>query len=170
MSTLDPAETAKLPVRRDLPYNGLTREQVVAIGGDPDAVEAGRLAVNQGLLEDAQRQSETLAMAAARAVAEGGVTGAEAAQQLLAVDRHAHDLFAAAWGAARADRERGRRLLFDAGCRCGDVGRACGGSRRRAPGATGAGAQPGRRESWPRESCSDGGDTAKHARDDPRFA
>lgn len=97
MSTLDPNEIRKLPVQRDKPYNGLTKEQVLAIGGDPDAVEAGRLAVNEGLQEDAYRQSETLALAAARAVAAGSVTEAEAAQQLLAVDRAAHDWFTQAW-------------------------------------------------------------------------
>lgn len=97
-NTLDPEEIRKLPVRRDLPLNGLTEAQVRAIGADPKEVEAGRLSHN--IWADQQRRNEDaqLALAAQQAVAEGEVTYAEAAQALLAAGRHdAHDAVVRMW-------------------------------------------------------------------------
>src|SRR5207248_3236178 len=98
MSTMNPEEIRRLPIRRDLLYNGLTREQVVAIGFDPDEVEAGRLAHNEWASQQRRDEDAQLALAAQQAVAEGEVTYAEAAQALLAAGRRdAHGAVVQMW-------------------------------------------------------------------------
>jgi hypothetical protein len=95
---MNPEEIRKLPVNRNLPYNGLTREQVIALGADPDEVEAGRLAHNEWATQQRRSEDVQLALAAQEAVAEGNATYAEAAQALLAAGRReAHDAVVQMW-------------------------------------------------------------------------
>jgi len=95
-SNLNPEQIRALPLRRDLPLNGLTPEQVVAIGGDPDAVEAARLASNEFAAEQQMQQNVQIVLAAEQAVAEGDMTPVQAAAELAARGLHtAHDAFVA---------------------------------------------------------------------------
>lgn len=97
-STLDPNEIRKLPIRRDLPLNGLTEEQTRALGLDPQEVEANRLARNIWAGQQKHEEDVQLVAAARYAVDQGDATHAEAAQTLLDAGRHdAHDAFVHLW-------------------------------------------------------------------------
>jgi hypothetical protein len=95
-------------MRRDLPYNGLTRAQVLAIGADPEEVEAGRLAQNQWAAQRAAEQhrqhvAEVLE-AAQMSVATGQATPAEIATLLWSHgEREAHAAFLAGWEQEEAE-------------------------------------------------------------------
>jgi hypothetical protein len=114
MSDMTPEEIRKLPMRQDLPYNGLTPEQVVAIGLDPSEVEAARLSSNewaaQLAAQQATQQAEAalqeaamLATAAQEAVT-NGQTPAEVAEILLNNGQSlAHQMFVAAWRQEEAE-------------------------------------------------------------------
>jgi hypothetical protein len=98
MSTMNPEEIRRLPVNRNLLYNGLSREQVIAIGANPDEVEAGRMAHNEWAAQQRLNEDAQLALAAQQAVAEGETTYAEAAAALLAAGRHdAHNAVVQQW-------------------------------------------------------------------------
>lgn len=98
MSAMNPEEIRKLPMRRDLPYNGLTREQVLAIGADPDEVEAGRQSLNQWAEQQARHDEAQLFLAAQEAVANGELTYVEAAEALHAGGfQGAHALLVQQW-------------------------------------------------------------------------
>jgi hypothetical protein len=108
MSTMNPEEIRRLPVRRELPYNGLTREQVLAIGADPDEVEAARLSQNQWAEQRAaEQQQEHVAQvleAAQTAVLTGEATQAEVAAMLYAHgEREAQATFLADWEQEEAE-------------------------------------------------------------------
>ena len=99
-NTLDPEQIRKLPFRRELPYNGLTPEQVRAIGFDPAEVEANRHLANEARAESRREEDAGVLAAARQAVENGDAFPAEAAQALLlAGRREAHDAFVALWQA-----------------------------------------------------------------------
>jgi hypothetical protein len=81
-----------------LPYYGATREEIAALGADPDEVEAERLAAAEGRLQAAHEENVQLVAAAQDVVMQGDATYAQAAQALLAAGkREAHDALVALW-------------------------------------------------------------------------
>jgi hypothetical protein len=97
-NTLDPEQIRKLPLRFDLPLNGLTEEQQRAIGADPAEVEAARLANQAWRSQRAEQEATQLAVGAATLVQDGLLTEYEAAQMLLQQgEQRAHALFVQAW-------------------------------------------------------------------------
>src|SRR2546422_194822 len=97
-NTLDPAEIVKLPMRRNVPLNGLTREQVIALGHDPDEIEAGWLIAREGQQQEARLVEAQILAAAHQTVAEGNLTYAEAADALHAAGFHAaHAVLVQQW-------------------------------------------------------------------------
>lgn len=81
-----------------LPYYGATREEIAALGHDPDEVEAGRLAAAESRSQAAQEENVNLVAAALLAVEQGESTHGEAAQALLMAGlRDAHDAFVSLW-------------------------------------------------------------------------
>lgn len=115
-NTLDPNEIRKLPIRRDLPLNGLTEEQTRALGLDPQEVEANRLARNIWANQQEREESASLVAAAWHAVEQGMTTHGEAAQALLMAGRRdAHDAFVSVWQAEErqyAEQEAAELLPF----------------------------------------------------------
>jgi hypothetical protein len=98
MSTMNPEEIRALPMRRDLPLNGLSEAQTRAIGLDPQEVETSRLAQNEWAAQQRINEDAELVLAAQQAVADGNATYAEAAQALLAAGRRdAHDAVVQMW-------------------------------------------------------------------------
>lgn len=83
MTTLDPDSIRKIPMRRDLPYNGLTREQCEAIGIDPDSYEAARVEANADHAARTQREATEIVAAAREAISNGELTPARAASIIL---------------------------------------------------------------------------------------
>lgn len=99
-TTLDPEEIRKLPVQRDLPYNGLTREQVIAIGGDPDEVETMRASQGEWAEQRRVATEADAVLAAQRLVESGELLAADAAEALRAGGFHdAHAAFVQEWRA-----------------------------------------------------------------------
>jgi hypothetical protein len=97
-NTLDPEQIRHLPMRRDLPLNGLSEAQTRALGFNPEEIEAARLSQIEWAAQQRINEDAELVLAAQQAVSEGETTYAEAAQALLAAGRRdAHDAVVQQW-------------------------------------------------------------------------
>lgn len=114
-NTLDPNEIRSLPMRRDLPYNGLSVEQVRAIGGDPEAVEAARIATNEYTAQQQFNEEALIAASTRQAIADGVLTESEAATGLrgLGLDR-AHQIVVEDWKLREAQEQAGDIVYMSA--------------------------------------------------------
>jgi hypothetical protein len=84
----------------DLPYYGASREDVAALGANPDDVETGRLAARENQQQQARLDEKGILLAATEAVENGEMTEAEAARALAAAGLHsAHSAFVQQWQA-----------------------------------------------------------------------
>jgi hypothetical protein len=103
-NTLDPEQIRHLPFDRSKPLNGLTEEQLRAIGGDPEFVENARNEQNAWEAARAIQQQAALVVATQEAVDDFELSPAEAAFGL-AESGHssAHDLFVEQWQKAEAE-------------------------------------------------------------------
>jgi hypothetical protein len=112
-NTLDPEQIRKLPVRRELPYSGLSEAQVRALGLDPAEVEEHRLSALEWQQQQSVNNEANLLAAAQEAVATGEMTYSEAALWLRDSGRQtAHDAFVQQWREEEAA-ERAEDAAFE---------------------------------------------------------